>query len=350
MKIGIIGRLAEGTNLLDGQTIKTRVLKQELESIYPDCEIDCIDTYNIKKKIVGVFGATKYLLKECDCVFVLLSKNGRSIFFPLLYHLNKKYKKPIYHDVIGGTLADEAQKKKNWKQILNSFTVNWVELPSLQQRLAEIGVNNAETLPNFKRLPICEREELPDKYEEPYKFCTFSRVIETKGITTAAQAIRYVNQHAKKKIAELYVYGEIDPSYEDAFGELLQSQKDEVFYGGKIPFDRSVEKIKPFFMLLFPSTHPGEGFPGTFIDAYSAGVPIIASDWKYNAELVEHGVTGLIYDVDKKEQFYELVWYAISSPEEIVKMKENCLNEAEKYRPEYVMEIIKRQIHKDGCM
>lgn len=81
-------------------------------------------------------------------------------FFHYLYHLNKKYKKPICHDVIGGILASKVESKKNWKKYLNSFSVNWVELPSLKEKLQGLGKVNVMSLTNFKRLNICSLETI----------------------------------------------------------------------------------------------------------------------------------------------------------------------------------------------
>jgi glycosyltransferase involved in cell wall biosynthesis len=50
-----------------------------------------------------------------------------------------------------------------------------------------------------------------------------------------------------------------------------------VVYGGVVPFNKSVEVLKDYFAVLFPTYYEGEGFAGTIIDAHSAGVPIIAS-------------------------------------------------------------------------
>lgn len=347
MKIGIIGRLAENEELYDGQTIKTRVLKQALINRFPESSIMCIETYQIKKHLLFLPYKTARLLHDCDYVFVLLSHNGRNVFFPLLYYLNKIYKKPIYHDAIGGRLANEVREKRNWKKYINSFNKNWVELPSLQNKLIDLGVSNAETLPNFKFLPIINDDDLNLSIPQIFKFCTFSRVVETKGITTAAQAIAFVNKKAGKKIAELYVYGSIDPAYKEKFEVILEKQKNEVFYCGAVPFDKSVEKIKDYYMLLFPSTHSGEGFPGTFIDAFAAGLPIIASDWNYNAEIIKDGVTGFCYPADKTDIFFEYIWKSIINPSNILAMKKNCLREAEKYSAENVMNIIEQQMKKD---
>lgn len=347
MKIGIIGRIAEGKNLSDGQTVKTRVLKYELEQFFPEAEIMCVETYKIMWRMGAAFLQTIRLLDQCDCIFVLLSGRGRSFFFPLLYWLDKWYKKPIYHDAIGGRLAQEVIKKKNWKKYLNAFKVNWVEIPSLKDRLNELGIDNARVLPNFKRLPVLKQEELNTKIPEIYKFCTFSRVTETKGIETAANAIQYVNKTAGKQIAQLHVYGPVEPAYKKKFDDMLNEREGEVVYMGVVPYDKSVNAIKTYYMLLFPSVHHGEGFPGTFIDAYAAGVPIIASDWNYNKELIKEGETGFCYPFDDKEQFYSLVWDCVQKPEMVLQMKKKCIEKAMEYTPETVIKTICEQMKKD---
>ncbi|MFR3494185.1 MAG: glycosyltransferase [Blautia sp.] len=51
-------------------------------------------------------------------------------------------------------------------------------------------------------------------------------------------------------------------------------------YKGMVPFNQSTEVLKNYDALLFPTYYEGEGFAGTIIDAFAAGLPVIASDWK----------------------------------------------------------------------
>lgn len=350
MKIGIIGRTADGAQLFDGQTIKTRVLRDELLQYIPDCEVICVDTYNYKKKAIKTIMNTIKVLKEADCVFVLLSRNGCTVFFPMLYWLNKIYKKPIYHDVIGGRLDKAIGEHRNWKKYINAFRVNWVELPSLEHNLTDIGVNNAKTLPNFKRIPILEENMLSQDVPQVYEFCTFSRVVKTKGIVEAANAVNYVNEQMGKIVARLHVYGEIDESFREEFNALLKANQETVIYEGIAAPEKSVESIRNYFALLFPTTHPGEGFPGTFIDAFAAGIPIIASDWNYNAELIDEGVTGYCYPAAETERLNELVYDVCKEPKKILNLKKNCVEKARQYSPDHVMEIMCKQMRADGIL
>lgn len=79
-------------------------------------------------------------------------------------------------------------------------------------------------------------------------------------------------------------------------------------YGGSVPFDKSVNVLKDYFALLFPTYYEGEGFAGTLIDAYSAGAPVIviAFDWKYNSELVNENV-GYVCPTGNQTAFIEIL-------------------------------------------
>ena len=115
----------------------------------------------------------------------------------------------------------------------------------------------------------------------------------------------------------LYIYGPVEESYRKAFSEILDRFQECVFYKGCVPFDQSVHVLKNSFMLLFPSVYQGEGMPGTIIDAFSAGIPVIASNWHFNERLVREGVTGYCYDWRNSGLLTERICYAVEHPDEI---------------------------------
>jgi glycosyltransferase involved in cell wall biosynthesis len=103
-----------------------------------------------------------------------------------------------------------------------------------------------------------------------------------------------------------------------------------------VPFDKSVEVLKEYFSLLFPTYYEGEGFAGTLIDAYSAGVPVIATDWRYNAELINQN-TGYVYPTGDQQAFIDILHKIVSNPKMITDKKQLCLKEAEKYKIDKVV-------------
>ena len=216
----------------------------------------------------------------------------------------------------------------------------------MKTQLENLGINNVEVLPNFKRLQLLSEDELGCVQTSPFLFTMFSRVIKQKGIETAAESIAEVNRRFGGQKAVLHIYGPVEESYQREFSELLDKFNDCVFYKGCVPYDESVKALRNSFMLLFPSVYKGEGMPGTIIDAFSAGVPVIASDWHFNGELVRNDETGYCYDWKNPKLLTERICYAIDHPEKIDRMRKSCLKEAKKYTPEAAMEQICRKILK----
>lgn len=144
-KIGLIGRIDPDCRLFDGQTVKTRMMYRLLCEAYGEDAIVTVDTYDYKHRAPMVMADFARCLATCDRLIVLLSTNGRRVFFPLLSFASKHMGKKVYHNLIGGWLASNLEKFPKWVDYLNSFEVNWVEAHALVERLSEKGVHNAST-------------------------------------------------------------------------------------------------------------------------------------------------------------------------------------------------------------
>ncbi len=348
--IAVVGRLARGAVLLDGQTVKTKTLYDELRREFPGRQVLYVDVYRYRKRILPILWDTLRVFASCEHIIVLLSKNGHRFFFPVLHGLNLVFRRKLYHDVIGGALPMEAAESASLRRRLGKFQVNWVEFPAMKQELEQAGVHNVEVLPNFKRLEILSKEDVENDQKnrkEPFLFLMFSRVIKEKGIETAAEAVANANRRFGRKRAALRIYGPVDAGYRQEFEQLLERYRDCVSYCGCVPSHQSVSALRGGYMLLFPSVYPGEGMPGTILDAFSAGLPVAASDWRFNRELVRDGETGYCYDWRNPGQLEELVVFAVEHPGAIDSMRKNCLAEAGKYTPQAAMEQIRRSIEGD---
>ena len=338
--IAVIGRLAQGAELLDGQTVKTNMLYDELRRCYPEADVRCVDVYRYKKRLPVILMQTLLAFVRCEHIFVLLSRNGRRFFFPILTALNAVFRRRLYHNVIGGALPNEAAQMPALRRQLRHFTVNLVESASMQSALAQIGVTNVSVLPNFKRQRILSPEECRGAETAPFIFVTFSRVLREKGSPAAAEAVAAVNAALGAGTAQLRIYGPVDEEYRAAFDALLAQYADCVSYCGCISPAESGTVLADAYMLLFPSVYPGEGMPGTILDAYAAGLPVIATDWHCNAEFVSHGVTGWCYDPETPQQLEEWVRYAVQHPGTVNAMRASCLAQAHRYTPEAGMRMI----------
>lgn len=339
-KIAIIGHFGGNETFLDGQTVKTKVLCAELEKT-GNYDVYRVDTYYKKHNPVKLLWQTFRALLFRDDVFVLLSRGGMKIYFPLLYYATKFRRIKVYHDVIGGNLDGYVKKNPKWRKYLNAFDVNWIETQSMKRKLEDLGVTNAEILPNFKNLQSVSATG----YTGPiFRFCTFSRVMKEKGIEEAVQVVNRINEEYRRTVCSLDIYGAIDNGYTEEFEKLKKSFSDVIKYGGLVPFADSVSVLKNYYVLLFPTFWDGEGFPGTILDAYASAIPVIASDWNYNRELVKHMKTGIIYPEGELSDLYEAVKWSIEHRNEMNSMRQNCAEEYLKYKPETVMSVIENKL------
>ena len=91
------------------------------------------------------------------------------------------------------------------------------------------------------------------------------------------------------------------------------------------------EELSKHDVFLFPTFYENEGFPGVVVDAYIAGLPIIATDWHFNAQFVKDGSTGVVIPAQDEDALFEKMNSFIRGEYDIEKLKRQCLAEAALY-------------------
>lgn len=338
-KLCVIGHFSFNNELLNGQTIKTKIITTELETQFGDDEVVKIDTCRGKSRLLSTIFRTFNAMLSCKNVIMLPAQNGLKFFAPLLCLFKTFSKSKLHYIVIGGWLAEFIQNKPTLTKCLKKFDAIYVETNAMKQSLEKIGFDNIFVMPNCKELNILSEDELVYPVDEPLKLCTFSRVMKEKGIEDAVNAVKTVNSDLGKTAFCLDIYGQIDENQKEWFAKLSESFPDYVKYGGLVPYNESVNVLKNYFALLFPTHYDGEGFAGTIIDAYAAGVPVLASNWKYNSEVVDNNVTGIIYNnlpVSLLGIYKEnIAWN---------NLKGNCLLAAHRFLPNNVLKILSNNL------
>lgn len=338
-KIAIIGHFGGREYFTDGQTVKTKILWDEL-SLATDRRLYRVDTYDRRHRPLRLLFRSLWAFLTAGDIVVLLSRNGMRMYFPILSFLSRVFGKRVYHDVIGGNLDASVTKYPKFKKYLNSFRVNWVETQGLKERMEAMGVTNCRVIPNFKRLDL---QAIPAEggFTEPYRFCTFSRVIREKGIEDAIAAVTAVNARHGRTVCRLDIYGKVDESYTEDFAKAVADAGETVCYKGVVPYDQSVKALSGYYALLFPTYWDGEGFPGTIVDAFSAGLPVIATRWNCNEEIITHGVNGFLYD-RKTQSLADLLEKAMDGVGTWEAMQRNCLASARDFQPDrYIREMLR---------
>ena len=126
-KITIIGHFGGNTNMLDGQTIKTKTLYTELKK-NTNWKIYKVDTYYCRHNPIRFLWDSSKGIIGSHNIIVLLSKGGMRVCFPILYYASKLFHKNIFHDVIGGKLPEYVKDIPNFHKYISSFKIREKEI------------------------------------------------------------------------------------------------------------------------------------------------------------------------------------------------------------------------------
>lgn len=343
-KISIIGNFDIKNNSYNGQTIKTRIVADELESLYGTSEIKRIDTAGGKSVVLRLLFQLFGCVVRSRNVIILPAQNGIKVILPLVVIYNLLFRRRIHYVVIGGWLAELLQRNRWLLPFAKRLHMIYPETKNMKDSLAGLGLHRVVVMPNCKPLRILTSDELSGYNLRPMRFCIFSRITPTKGIEDAIKAVSLANEKAGKTIATLDMYGNVEACDRPWFDAVKASMPEAVAYWGRVEFDKSVFKLKEYTALLFPTYYSGEGLAGTVIDAFAAGLPIIASDWHDNANIITDNKNGFIFPTRDVNRLAEIILDIYKCQDRLVPMKLNCIQSAQAFLPSVVIRTIAEEI------
>lgn len=329
-KVTVVGHFAGSKIVHDGQIIKTRTVHRALVEIYGQNSVQLCDSHEWKQNpYLLIKNCLRYAATSKNIV-ILPAQNGLKVFLPLFLVLSKVFGFRLHYVVIGGWL-----KTKLSKSILLNYTARkidgiYIETMAIKKDLTSFGFRNTYIVPNFKNIKRVEKSNLSMNILLPHKVCTFSRVLKEKGIEDAINAVVSINTKYKKIIYELDIYGQVDKHYEKRFKALVEESPSYIKYRGSARSEDSVDILKNYYALLFPTHYPTEGIPGTIIDALAAGLPIIASRWNSFDDILFEGHTALGFPIHDVGKFIELLDYAIEN-NKFSQMRRSCIDASSAY-------------------
>lgn len=329
-KITIVGHFGLGKELINGQTIKTKTIYTELSNIYGLNQVNILDTSGGFKRIISLFFKLRKAFSQSTNIIILPAHNGVKFFVPLCSHFNRRFHKSIHYIVIGGWLPSLLDKKRKMLKPLLDFDGIYVETNTLIKKLNVLKLNNIFLMKNFKNVRILSSNSLHFQKEAPFRLCTFSRVMKEKGIEDIVDTIININSYFGKTVYTLDIYGPVDEWQQDWFNELSSRFSKDIVYRGSIAYDKSIETIKDYYLLIFPTRFYTEGIPGTIIDSYCAGVPVVASKWESSLDVIENGKTGFLYEYGNNKALLECLMGLLDS-NVVNSIKERCLLKAKEF-------------------
>lgn len=327
MKLGILGHFARNTDLCDGQTVKTRNIEKAL--LAENETIATVDSYKWKKHPFSFLLSIIKLVRKYDTIIMLPDAGGIKVY-PYVINLFAGKRKRKMYSVVGAWLPSYLRKNKRISNQLKKFNYILVETQTMKTQLEDLGFTNVVIVPNFKDISPIKEEEINYKFNSPLPFCIFSRIMKQKGVSDAIYACDRLNNELGKHVCTLDVYGPVSEEYKEEFFDLCDKYSSFVNYKGAIDPGKSVEVLKDYYMLLFPTLFFTEGIPGTIIDAFSAGLPVLASEWESCRDVLTNN-DSIVYKFGDKDALYQKLKYCVENVDIINGYRKHCLISATKF-------------------
>ena len=340
MQVLFIGAINLSNSPKGGEEYKNQLILKKL-ILAVTFQIIAIDTYQWKKKPFLIFNLLFSLLfKQFDSIVISASSASTFQLLKFLNFLKPSILKKTHYLVIGGYFPDGIRSRRyDWKIYQNLKSVV-VEGEILRDQLLSCSeLKNIEVIPNFKKFEF--KLSQIGQSVTPFKFVFIGRISETKGILEIIEATNILKKEISLLDIQVDFYGPLEENIE--FPENLP-----IAYKGYLNImdkqDESYFTLSEYSCLLFPTYWMGEGFPGVIIDAYIAGLPVIATDWNMNKEVVEEGKTGIIIPIQDSKALAAAMLKMLEDPQLVAKMSQNSLNKAQDYHLDKVWPEIEKLI------
>lgn len=325
-KVILIGPCGGGCTPKNGASAKNYHLAYYIQSLGINLKI--IDTEKWRKNPSILISLFITICFNPKAKFILATDNMSG--YRTLQVLNMfPRKRSIIYWIIGGSIADwikEGKVKRKPYEIVEWFLA---EGKKMQNTFAECGFKNTIYVPNFKNIGYIPSKS--DKANTLLKLVFLSRIIPEKGCNIIIEAIRTLASQYKERVCVDF-YGPIENSYEAEFYQRINSEPN-ISYKGFLDLrnHQNYDILANYDVMLFPTYWHGEGFPGIMIDAFVSGLPIIASDWNLNADIIEDGKTGIILKNNNVETLREAIVYCVDNKSFVKSLSKECQGRAHDY-------------------
>lgn len=315
-----------------GALAKNRHLLRFFQGRFPSLRV--IDVINLRKRPFIWFRVFLEVFRsDRNCTIIFSTSAPSTCFFVKLLQL-LHIRRNIVFWALGGDLIQLLNEGTISLNQLAYFKKIIVQSPSIQVALEKFGIKNVKFVPNVKFIDYMHKKQLNMVSN---RFVFISQIRLEKGVDLIFESVRGLMKTRYYTMFTIDIFGTIDPEYEVSFLKQLK-EFENINYRGFLDLmnPQNYDVLSRYDVMLFPTFCPSEGFPGIMIDAFIAGLPVIASDWNLNKELISIGKTGWLIPPRDANALAQVMINILDGKFELTIMSANCQNQAYKYSIENV--------------
>ena len=335
LRIGFFAHLALGTDRIDGQIYRSRLLLKQLQERLPQTEIQVVDTGTTSRKPISSFYKLWKTSRKCSDLVIMPNTRGLKWFMPIFVKQKKTKGCRIHFMVVGGWLPRYLKENPRCKTLLEQCDGIYLQTQRMHEELRALGIPNLHLLPNFRSFNL--NRDCSGEIKQPFRLVYLSRMLPEKGPQLAIKAVEQLNESFGCTRISLDLWGPIQSGCDDWFHGLLESSPEFIQYKGVLKPDQIPETLPDYDGMVFPTYYSGEGFPGVVLDAGISGLPLVASHWQDNAEFVQEGETGLLFKDRDLEDLKRKISWLVEHPNDVMRMKKASFENANRFHVDQVI-------------
>lgn len=269
-----------------------------------DISYNVIDTnkYNYLNRVfayISVFFQLLRYLPNTSHVSFHSSRNYIILALPILF-LSKIFNKPTSLRKFGGEAANVYNdagflKKALLRFVFSNFDILFMEMKFLVSFFKEINPNTY-WFPNVRKRPVLK----PIEKNYSKRFVFISHVKHDKGVDEILEASNRLDEEYTIDIYGPVVEEKYTPEYFKQFRATYQQP---------LPAQQVLPTLNQYDILLLPTFYKGEGYPGIIIEAFSLGIPVIATTLQGIKEITENYKTGILIEPQNVDQLVSAMEY-----------------------------------------
>ncbi|MGM9774602.1 MAG: glycosyltransferase [Candidatus Egerieousia sp.] len=339
-RILVIGYFGYATNRLNGQTVKTRAIYQLIDELNFG-KLDYYDTQDFKSNKISIFSMFAKICNS-DSLIYIPAHNNLKYVFPIIYILSKLFSVNIDYFVVGGWLSDFIKFLPIHQRMLRHIKGIHVETKQHKSDLERnYGYANVDIFPNFRFFnftPIVNKSQT-------LRLVFMARINNKKGLDWIFYLADYIKRNGLGSDISITFFGPINS---EDYKYFMESVNKYAFteYKGELQPEDIYGTLNQYDVMLLPTHYYTEGFPGSILDAYISGIPVIATKWRYANEFIDDGQCGFIIPFENgQDSLVEKVEFIRHNPKALAAMKASAQNKRNEFSSEvaakYMQVILK---------
>jgi glycosyltransferase involved in cell wall biosynthesis len=288
LRLLLVGPLSKGL-AVGGTSVSFGNLVRELRGV-DQVRVEVIDTgrealHGARNVATGLGVGLRLLWRVPRAEVVIYNASSRGVLWlaPIVHGVCRLMGRPWVLRVFGGNLDvlfEAAHPVARYLSVRTTFSADLClfQTRQLLHRFERVCRGRVEWFPTSRAQPT---DSHVSGSQSCSRFVYVGRVSAAKGVPEIVAATDRLAAETGGKVT-VDIYG---PLVEGMTREELGGARG-VSYRGELASGDVVATLRRYDALLLPTSYPGEGYPGVIVEAYIAGIPVIASRWRAIPEIV----------------------------------------------------------------